>query len=73
VSPRNETLLKVEGMSCGSCVRHVGEALRALEGVAEVDVRLESGEVLVRHDDRTPVLQFIEALDDAGYEASVAS
>ena len=30
--------LSVKGMSCGSCVLHVTEALNAVEGVTEVDV-----------------------------------
>jgi copper chaperone len=73
VSAKNETLLKVEGMSCGSCVRHVNEALRALEGIAEVDVRLQAGEVLVRHDQRAGIDAMLAAIRDAGYEPSLSN
>lgn len=69
----NETLLNVQGMTCRSCVHHVGEALRDLDGIAEVDVRLQKGQVLVRHDARTPVAKMIEALSEAGYESSTAA
>lgn len=70
MSERSETLLKIEGMTCGHCVRHVDEALRALDGVAEVEVRLAEGEALVRHDARAPVAGLVEAVREAGYEAA---
>jgi copper chaperone len=55
-------------MRCGSCVRHVSTAIRGLDGVTDVDVRLNDGKVLVRHDPtRTSVTHLIAALDRAGY------
>ena len=67
-----ETLLQVDDMTCGSCVRHVDHALRGVDGVAEVDVRLKEGCVLVRHEDEAPLAQLVEALRDAGYAARAA-
>ena len=67
-----ETLLQVDGMTCGSCVRHVDHALRGVDGVAGVEVRLKEGRVLVRHDEEAPLTQLVEALRDAGYEARAA-
>ena len=65
-----ETILNVDGMSCQSCVRHVEGALRKLEGVAAVEVKLQDGKVRVEHDPaKVPVERMIEAIDDAGYEA----
>jgi copper chaperone len=69
MSSQRETLLQVEGMTCNNCVRHVSEALRGIDGVTEVDVRLKEGNVLVRHDDVAAVPKMIEALADAGYDA----
>lgn len=64
------TILNVKGMSCGSCVHHVGGALERLEGVHEVEVDLARGRVAVRHDEgRVPVSALIEAVIDAGYDA----
>ena len=34
----NSIRLKVTGMSCGGCIRHVTAALQALEGVERVEV-----------------------------------
>lgn len=68
------TLLDVAGMSCASCVRHIEEALRELAGVGDVDVRLDDGRVLVRHDpSRAPTERLIAALADAGYEATTSA
>ena len=39
--------LNVEGMSCGSCVKHVTEALNTVEGVTKVDVDLQAARVRV--------------------------
>jgi len=67
------TVLSVTGMSCGHCVRHVGEALRPLGGVREVEVQLEQGRALVKHDPQeTSPEGLIEAVRDAGYEATVS-
>lgn len=65
------TTLTVRGMTCGSCVRHVGEALRALPGVHEVEVHLEAGEVRVLHDPGlAPAAALTDAIQGAGYEAA---
>jgi copper chaperone len=69
-----ETILDVTGMSCPSCVRHINDALGELAGVSGVDVRLDDGTVLVRHDpEASPVERLIGALGGAGYEASIAA
>ncbi len=72
MSTNRETLLEVDGMSCGSCVRHVDKALRTIEGVAAVEVRLKEGRVLVRHDEDAPLPRLVEALREAGYPARAA-
>jgi copper chaperone CopZ len=46
----------------------VREAL-AIEGVADVDVRLRDGTIIVAHDERVGVPRLIAELEDAGYEA----
>lgn len=63
------TTLKVRGMTCGSCARHVDEALRALPGVHDVEVRLQGGEVIVCHDPRLArEAALTAAIAEAGYE-----
>ncbi|QDE68506.1 MULTISPECIES: heavy-metal-associated domain-containing protein [Myxococcus] len=71
MNPNDETLLKVEGMSCRSCVSHINTALREVEGVQDVNVRFEHGQVLVKHDAAAAnVNTLIEALREAGYESA---
>jgi copper chaperone len=73
MNTQHETTLDVSGMSCPSCVRHVNDALRELDGVGTVDVRLRDGKVLVRHDQhRATVDHLIAALREAGYESTVS-
>ena len=66
------TTLAVEGMSCPSCIHHIDVALKELEGVAEVEVKLREGRVSVVHGADLPLEQLIEALREAGYEARAA-
>ena len=68
------TTLTVLGMTCGSCVRHVGDALRALDGVVAVEVKLPDGLAVVAHDPgRASVAAMVAALDAAGYRAQAAA
>lgn len=68
-----QTKLKVEGMSCQTCVRHVREALEPLAGVTRVQVQLEPGQAEIEHDTaRVSVEDLVQALRDAGYDASAA-
>ena len=63
-----EVTYRVAGMSCDHCKASVTEELRQVEGVAGVDVDLESKLVRVRGaalDDAT----LIAAIDEAGYDA----
>ncbi|MCA9569806.1 MAG: heavy-metal-associated domain-containing protein [Myxococcales bacterium] len=63
-----ETWLIVEGMSCPSCIRHIDGALKGVDGVEAVDVRLREGKVLVRHRGVMPA-DLARAVEAAGYGA----
>ncbi len=65
-----ETLVKVRGMSCDHCRTAVEKALAALEGVREVEVSLQRGEAVVKHEEGRPSLEEMKrAVREAGYEA----
>ena len=71
MTAEHETILNVTGMTCGSCVRHVDQALTKVEGVTRVEVRLREGQVRVQHDPAlAPVSALIDAIEEAGYEAA---
>lgn len=66
--------LSISGMTCGSCVRHVAEALRGLEGVEEAQVDLGAGRATVAYDPASATAEgMVRAVEEAGYRAAVAS
>lgn len=68
------TLLRVTGMTCNGCVKHVDAALRAVPGVAAVEVLLVDQKAKVVHDpEQSPVAILLAAVEGAGYEAAPAA
>lgn len=68
------TELKVDGMTCGSCVKSVTKALGRVPGVQDVEVDLGSGIARVRGERAAhQVPELVAALNEAGYEAHAAS
>lgn len=64
------TTIKVDGMSCGGCVKNVTGALTALDGVARVDVSLEQKQAVVEFDAAKATRdQLKAAIEDAGFDA----
>jgi len=62
------TTLKVKGMSCQHCVMSVTKALNQLNGVQNVQVDLEKGEVRFDNLKGVAAEQIAKAIVDAGYE-----
>lgn len=64
--------ISIEGMTCGSCASRVTKALKALDGVVDVDVTVEPGEAKVGYDDAkiTPD-EMVEVINGLGYKAKV--
>ena len=70
---QRSTSFEVQGMSCGSCVRHVSAALKELDGVSQVEVKLREGRVVVWHDaTRAEPQQLVRALAEVGYPATLS-
>lgn len=65
--------LEVQGMSCGSCVKHVTQALQPLTGVSSVEVDLQSGHVRVSGELSQGSDVLVSALTAAGYPAKLAT
>ncbi len=65
--------LNVEGMTCGSCVKHVKKALEAVPGVAHVEVDLASGRAHVDGDLQAGGGLLIAALAKEDYKATIAT
>ena len=61
------TTLKVNGMMCPMCKKHVEEALNAFPGV-QAEVNLEAKEAKVNHPDSVSPQELADAVVKAGYE-----
>ncbi|HET9096969.1 MAG TPA: cation-translocating P-type ATPase [Candidatus Baltobacteraceae bacterium] len=65
------TDLSISGMTCASCVAHVGKALRKVPGVTEAQVNLATERASVTHEPGVSPQALIAAIEGAGYGASV--
>ncbi|MBT8767967.1 heavy-metal-associated domain-containing protein [Metapseudomonas boanensis] len=63
-------VFKVQGMSCGHCVRAITQAVQALDKAAEVQVDLAAGEVRVAS--RLAEEQVVAAIREEGYQVETA-
>lgn len=61
------TVLHIDGMSCQNCVRHVTEALAAVDGVQSVTVSLEQKTATVTSAEPLSISAATLAVEDAGY------
>jgi P-type Cu+ transporter len=63
--------LKVDGMTCQSCVRSIEKRLSRVAGVESARVDLTSGKATVEYDDeRADVPRVIGAIEEIGFHAS---
>ena len=64
--------LSVPGMKCATCPITVKKALNKVEGVENIEVKLEKKEAMVTFDEaKTTVEALLEATKNAGYPSSV--
>lgn len=63
-------VLKVEGMSCGHCVKSIETSVGELNGVSAVKVDLATKEVTVEFDNETTIEQIKETIEDQGYDVA---
>ncbi len=63
-------VISVKGMSCMACVAKTKQALRAVRGVTEVEVKLSPGSAVVKYDPAqvTPE-KLVSVIKELGYEA----
>lgn len=68
------TTLKVQGMTCGHCVRAVAGALEGQDGVRQAQVDLQAGRAVVEYDEAlvTPA-ELATVVAEEGYEAEEVS
>jgi copper chaperone len=65
------TVLKVNGMTCGGCVRSVKSVLESIQGVSGAKVSLDKAQATVTYDPaKADVNRMREAVPDAGYQVA---
>ena len=62
------SVIKVKGMSCQHCVMSVTKALNQLEGIQNIQVDLQKGEVRFDNSKGITSNRIEKAISDAGYE-----
>lgn len=62
------SILKVKGMTCHHCAMSVTKALTRLEGIHDVQVDLEKGEVRFENPDAIAPGRIQKAVEEAGYQ-----
>ena len=65
---RMEKILKIEGMMCAHCQKHVHDALAKMDGVTDVTVDLEGGKADVKATHDISEADFRKVIEEAGYE-----
>ena len=69
---KKQIVLRVDGMTCASCVAHVEGALKEVDGVADARVNLATEKATVEFDPaQATARDLIEAIDDSGYKTVV--
>lgn len=63
--------IKVEGMTCGHCVRAVTDAVRTIDPGAKIDVNLGAGSVIT--DSEAQLDKLADAIRSAGYSVAATS
>lgn len=64
--------LKIDGMTCGGCVKSVTRVLSELDSVAQADVSLEKAQAVVSFDaNKVQPAALVEAVEYAGFDAEV--
>jgi mercuric reductase len=67
---KTHVLLRIEGMTCDGCARHVTQVLKAVRGVEDVQVgSWRSGQAAIVTAPETSDRELIEAVKNAGYRA----
>ena len=66
----NQQAIKIEGMSCASCVGRVEKVLAAVPGVEKVSVNLATEMARVESSQPVDLAALVQAVDKAGYQAT---
>jgi len=65
------TTIHIKGMKCGRCSASVSEALKATDGVQDVQVSYEKGEAVITYDDqKVTEAKLREVINSTGFKVA---
>lgn len=64
-------IIKISGMKDENCVRTVANAIQDLPHIGHLELSLEKGEASVEHGRLVEPGDILQAIEDAGYSASI--
>ncbi len=68
------TTLRSQELSCPSCISKIEKAVKQVTGVENVDVRFNTGRIVIVHDpDQASTDALIAAVGKAGYTAKASA
>ncbi|WP_419764282.1 MAG: heavy-metal-associated domain-containing protein [Arcobacter sp.] len=69
----NISIIKVEKMHCPLCTTAVKKAIKKLDGIEKVSVRLNTKEAKVIYNEKVKIEDILEAIKTTSYEGVVLS
>ncbi|MGB7402994.1 MAG: heavy metal-associated domain-containing protein [Arcobacter sp.] len=69
----NISIIKVEKMHCPLCTTAVKKAIKKLDGIEKVSVRLNTKEAKVIYNDKVKIEDILKAIKTTSYEGVVIS
>jgi len=69
----NISVFKVEGMHCPLCTTAVKKAIKKIDGVEKVSIRLNTKEVSVIYDEKVKIEDILNAIKTTSYEGKEIS
>ncbi|KAK6457045.1 copper-transporting ATPase [Scheffersomyces xylosifermentans] len=67
------TVVNIQGMTCGACSASITEAVEAIPGVENVSVSLVTESGLVKHSTSVSKERIKQAIEDCGFDAQIES
>lgn len=67
------SLIKVEGMHCPLCTTAVKKAIKKVNGIEKVSIRLNTKTATVTYDEKTKIEDILKAIKTTSYEGVLIS
>ena len=65
-----KTVVNIDGMTCGHCVKAVEEIILEIKGVKTVEVSLDAASAVIEYENAN-IDDIVEEINDSSFEASL--